>query len=54
VTEYLAMGGYGAYVWTCFLLAGVVLAWNLVAALRSHGRARETALRRTKAGRPGP
>ena len=23
--EGLAMGGYGAYVWTCFILAGVVL-----------------------------
>ncbi|MGH8204869.1 MAG: heme exporter protein CcmD, partial [Steroidobacteraceae bacterium] len=25
------MGGYGAYVWTCFGLTAVVLAWNLFA-----------------------
>jgi len=53
MSEFLAMGGYGAYVWPCFVLGGVVLAWNVVSARRLHARAREQALRRTGA-RSGP
>ena len=30
--EFLAMGGYGAYVWSAYAIAGVVLAWNAYAA----------------------
>lgn len=26
------MGGYGAYVWSAYAIAGVVLAWNAYAA----------------------
>jgi heme exporter protein CcmD len=43
------MGGYGAYVWPCFLLAGAVLAWNLISARRLHAAARERALARAAA-----
>jgi len=32
--EFLAMGGYAAYVWSSYALAAVVLAWNVVQALR--------------------
>ena len=52
--EFLAMGGYGPYVWPCFLLTGAVLAWNLVTARRLHADARRRALARLErdAGRP--
>jgi heme exporter protein CcmD len=42
---FLAMGGYARYVWPCFLLAFVVLAWNLWAAHRYHAAARLRARR---------
>ena len=50
MNEFLAMGGYGSYVWPCFALAAAVLAWNVRAARRLHGEAREQAMRRTAAG----
>ena len=31
--EFIHMGGYGAYVWTSYALAGVVLLWNIVSPL---------------------
>jgi heme exporter protein CcmD len=40
-----AMGGYARYVWPCFALAAVVLAWNLMAARRYHAAARLRARR---------
>jgi heme exporter protein CcmD len=46
MTDFLQMGGYGAFVWTCFTLAAIVLAWNVAAARRRHAKARERALRR--------
>lgn len=49
MNEFLAMGGYGAYVWSCFALAAAVLAWNIVSARRRHAEARERVLRRTQA-----
>jgi heme exporter protein D len=49
LTEFLAMGGYGAYVWTCFGLVVAVLIWNIVAARRLHAEARRQALRRLSA-----
>ena len=52
MNHFLAMGGYGAYVWPCFALAAAVLAWNVLAARRLHARAREHALRGA-AGRGG-
>lgn len=51
LTEILAMGGYGTYVWPCFLLVIAVLIWNVVAARRLHSQARRQALRRLEAGR---
>ena len=45
--DFFNMGGYGAFVWPCFTLAGIVLVWNVFAARRQHGAARERALRRT-------
>jgi heme exporter protein CcmD len=49
LTEFLSMGGYGAFVWPCFLLTGAVLAWNVIAARRLHADARRQALRRLDA-----
>jgi len=53
MNSFLAMGGYAAYVWPCFALTAVVLAWNILAARRSHAAARRVALRRA-AARTGP
>ena len=44
--ELLSFGGYGAFIWPCFVLAGVVLVWNAISARRLHARARAEALRR--------
>ncbi len=49
MTEILDMGRYGAFVWPCFALAAIVLAWNVVAARRLHAAARQQALRRAAA-----
>ncbi len=49
MSEFLAMGGYGAFVWPCLALAAIVLAWNVVAARRLHAHAREQAMRRSAA-----
>lgn len=35
MNEFLHMGGYGAYVWSAYALAAVVLGWNAVAARRT-------------------
>jgi len=43
--EFWAMGGYARYVWPCFVLAFVVLAWNLWSAHRYHAAARLRARR---------
>ena len=51
MSEFLSMGGYGAFVWPCFLLTGVVLIWNVVAARRLHSAARSKALRRSDIGK---
>ena len=36
--DFLAMGGYAAYVWTSYALAAAVLAWNIVQPLRREQR----------------
>jgi heme exporter protein CcmD len=54
MSEFIRMGGYAEYVWPCFLLAGAVLAWNVLAARRLHAAARESALRRAGARRDPP
>lgn len=43
LVEFLAMGGYGPYVWGAWGLAALTLAGNLFAALREKRRARENA-----------
>jgi heme exporter protein CcmD len=53
MSEILRMGGYAAFVWPCFALAAVILAWNVAAARRLHASARERALRRASAGEGG-
>ena len=45
MSEFLAMGGYGFYVWPCFALAAMVLAWNVWSARRYHAAARVRATR---------
>ena len=50
MSDLLHMGGYGAFVWPCFALAAVVLAWNIAAARRLHANARERARRRLATG----
>jgi heme exporter protein CcmD len=52
--EFLAMGGYGAYVWPCFGLVVAVLIWNVIAARRLHSEARRQAMRRLEADRARP
>jgi len=54
MSGFLGMGGYAAFVWPCFALAAVVLAWNIAAARRLHAVARERALRRATAGNSRP
>jgi heme exporter protein CcmD len=39
------MGGYARFVWPCFALAGLVLAWNLWSARRYRAAARARAQR---------
>jgi heme exporter protein D len=46
LTEFLAMGGYAAYVWPSFGLTLIVLIHNVRSARRLHASAREQALRR--------
>ena len=38
--NFWAMGGYARFVWPCFGLAGLVLAWNVWSARRLHAAAR--------------
>jgi heme exporter protein D len=38
LAEFLAMGGYAAYVWTSYALAAAVLGWNVLAPLRRERR----------------
>jgi heme exporter protein CcmD len=51
MSEFLSMGGYAAFVWPCFLLAAVVLAWNVFAARRLLGMARSRVLHRDSESR---
>ena len=54
MSGFLHMGGYGAFVWPCFALAAIVLAWNAAAARRLHAIAKERALKRAVAGQGRP
>jgi heme exporter protein CcmD len=46
VSEFLAMGGYGKYLWPAFALAFGVVVLNLVLAWNSLARAKQEARRR--------
>jgi heme exporter protein D len=46
--NFLAMGGYAAYVWPAYGLTALVLLWNWWAARRSEAEARTSALRRNE------
>ena len=41
VSEWLAMGGHAAYVWSSFALTAGVVAWNVLAARLQLSRARQ-------------
>ena len=51
ISEFLQMGGYGAFVWPAFAVAAVVMVALLVASLRQ-ARANQTALDLLEATRP--
>ena len=51
LAEFLAMGGYAAYVWPSFGLTLILLIHNVRAARRHHASAREQALRRLDAAK---
>ncbi len=40
MSEFIAMGGYGYYVWSAYGLSVVVLVLNLIAARRRHSEIR--------------
>ena len=44
--EFLAMGGYGQFVWPAYAVTLIVLIGNVILARASHRRAVEEALRR--------
>jgi heme exporter protein CcmD len=46
--NFLAMGGYAAFVWPAYGLTALVLIWNWWAAKRSEAEARISALRRNE------
>lgn len=50
MTEFLAMGGYAAYVWSAFGLTFAVLVINVLAANRRHAKALR-AVRRAHGGK---
>jgi heme exporter protein CcmD len=57
--QFLAMGGYGRFVWPSYALAVAVFAWNILAARRRFTSARERATRaaavaRAAAAGPAP
>ena len=53
LSEFLAMGGHGGFIWSCYALAALVLAGFLVTSLRDL-KARERRLRQLEAERPNP
>ena len=51
MSEFFAMGGYGAYVWTSYLASLIVVVWNVWAPLQARRRALRVAARRTRSPR---
>ena len=52
--HFLAMGGYGRFVWPSYALALAVFAWNILSARRRFTSARERALRAAESARTPP
>jgi heme exporter protein CcmD len=52
--DYMAMGGYAAYVWPSLGITLLALAWNVISARRLHARARREALGRASASGSKP
>ncbi len=50
ITDFLSMGGYGAYIWPAFAVTAVILIAMLVSSVREL-RARETELKALQRGR---
>ncbi len=50
--EFLAMGGYGFYVWTSYGLAVVILLWNLLCPFWQRRRFLEERLQQRKPAGP--
>jgi heme exporter protein D len=40
MSEWLAMGGYGAYVWSAYAITAVVLLWDATAPMRARRQLR--------------
>ena len=53
LSEFLAMGGYGSFIWSCYAVALLVLGGFLVTSLRDL-KIRERRLRQLEAERPNP
>ena len=47
MSEFLAMGGYGAYVWSAYAIVAIIIAWDATAPLRVRRQ-----LRRRRPTRP--
>ena len=54
LADFLAMGGYAAFVWPSFGLTLILLIYNVRSARQLHAGAREQALRRADASRKQP
>ncbi|PCC97433.1 heme exporter protein CcmD [Halopseudomonas pelagia] len=48
LSEWLAMGGHGPYVWSAYLITLVVLVLNVVLPLRAHRRLLQVEARRRR------
>jgi heme exporter protein CcmD len=54
LAEFLAMGGYAAFVWPSFGLTLILLIHNVRAARRYHASARDQAMRRIDSSKNQP
>jgi heme exporter protein CcmD len=48
--DFIAMGGYGAYIWSCYGLTLAIVVWNIVSARRDLNEQIAAARRRTQTG----
>lgn len=52
MSEWFAMGGYGAYVWSAYAVALIVLVWDVIAPLRTRRQLRRR--KPVRGNRPPP